>query len=48
MTKEDLKNLGINVEDLTYPFGDMNIIVQCFSKSLKKIEKEDSKISPIL
>lgn len=32
MTKEELLKLGIKVEDLTYPFGEMNIIVQCFKQ----------------
>ena len=30
MTKEELAKLGINVDDLKYPMGEMNIIVQCF------------------
>lgn len=32
MTKEELLKLGINVDDVKYPCGEMNIIVQCFAQ----------------
>lgn len=40
MTKEELAKLGINVEDLKYPQGELNIIVQCFPQR----EDEDGNI----
>lgn len=30
MTKEQLTNLGVNFDNMNYPFGEMNIIVQQF------------------
>ena len=32
MTRDELLNLGINVDDVKYPCGEMNIIVQCFAQ----------------
>lgn len=40
MTKEELIKLGINVDDLKYPQGELNIIVQCFPQH----EDEDGNI----
>lgn len=47
MTKEDLLKLGINVDDLNYPFGEMNIIVQCFGQPENEDDRnEDPTVSP--
>lgn len=32
MTRDELLKLGINVDDVKYPCGEMNIIVQCFGQ----------------
>lgn len=32
MTRDELLKLGIKVEDLNYPLGEMNVIVQCFAQ----------------
>ena len=45
MTTEQLKSYGINVEDLTYPHGEMNIIVQCFGSS-EEVHKDDPAVYP--
>lgn len=45
MILQELKANGINVEDLTYPYGEMNIIVQCFGKS-EEDHKEDPNVYP--
>ena len=47
MTKDELMQKGINVDDLTYPHGEMNIIVQCFGQSKNESERnEDPLVNP--
>lgn len=41
MTKEELLALGINVDDLIYPNGEMNVIVQCFGQSKDENERKE-------
>lgn len=41
MTKEELLEKGINVDDLNYPYGEMNIIVQCFGQSKDENERNE-------
>lgn len=45
MTHAELKLNNINVEDLIYPNGELNIIVQCFGKS-EEDYKEDPNVYP--
>ena len=43
MNKEELKSkYGINVDDLTYPHGEMNIIVQCFGSTNDEFNNDPS------
>lgn len=44
MKKEELKNYQINEEDLTYPNGEMNIIVQGFNT--KSDDENDNIVYP--
>ena len=30
LTKEELIEIGVNPDNMTYPMGEMNVIVQCF------------------
>lgn len=47
MNKEELLKHGINVDDLVYPRGDMNIIVQCFGQpENEKDRNDDLTVSP--
>lgn len=47
MTKEELLEKGINVDDLNYPYGEMNIIVQCFGQPENEDDRnEDPTVSP--
>lgn len=39
MEKNELKSIGVNVDNLEYPFGEMNIIVQCLSKDEEDYDK---------
>lgn len=44
LTKEQLLAIGVNPENMKYPFGAMNIIVQCFGQ--KDVEERDGKVYP--
>lgn len=47
LTKEELVKIGVNVDNLTYPNGEMNVIVQCFGFSEEDIENnERTELSP--
>lgn len=47
LTKEELVKIGVNVDNLTYPNGEMNVIVQCFGFSEEDIENnEHTELSP--
>ena len=30
LTREELIEIGVNPDNMTYPMGEMNVIVQCF------------------
>ena len=45
MTKEELLALGINVDDLNYPNGEMNVIVQCFGQSTDENERKEEPLA---
>lgn len=40
-TKEELVELGINYDNMNYPCGEMNVIVQWFGSSKEDDENED-------
>ena len=47
LSTEELIKIGVNPDNLTYPQGEMNIIVQCFGfdeDTIKSIENEDDVI----
>ena len=52
LTKEELIKIGVNPENLTYPQGEMNVIVQCFGfddetiQSIKDEGEEVVEVSP--
>lgn len=39
LSKEELIKIGVNTDNLTYPMGEMNVIVQLMGKSIE--DKED-------
>ena len=41
MTKQELEERGVNFDNMTYPCGEMNIIVQQFPVLRDEIEDED-------
>lgn len=43
MTKAELEALGVNFENMNYPCGEMNIIVQQFPALRDEIEDEDGR-----
>ena len=45
MTKEELFVLGINVDDLNYPNGEMNIIVQCFGQPEDENDRNEEPVA---
>jgi hypothetical protein len=40
-TKEELIELGINYDNMNYPYGEMNVIVQWFGSSKEDAENEE-------
>lgn len=46
MTTEELKNLNINLDNLNYRFGELNIIIQCYSLDENDIKEGEHVIYP--
>ena len=41
LTKEELIEIGVNPDNMTYPMGEMNVIVQCFGYKGGRFINED-------
>lgn len=46
LTREQLIEIGVNPDNLNWPGGEMNIIVQSFGKSNEEVEKGNLKLYP--
>ena len=47
MTTQELKDAGVNYENLVYPNGEMNIIVQQFSSEEIEVNDNDEGDNPL-
>lgn len=46
MTREELIEIGVNPDNMVYPNGEMNIIVQCFGKEEDDIKNNELTVFP--